>query len=207
MALLIPRSATQKAPWGEYVGIGPLTIEAFDQLPLEEGWKFELWKGDLIRMPGPGDDHMVIMANIYALLQPFLQQHKLGKLRGTGCYNLPLPNSADALLCPDLSYILPGRLATMPKRGSYRIGVPDLVIEIASPNDYRPYMQTKAQTYLQAGVRLVWIIWPNTQIIDVWRSSAPEAPVATLSATDTLDGLDVIPGFTCSVQPIFEMDD
>lgn len=206
MALLIPKS-TKRAPWGEYVGIGPLTVEAFDQLPLEDGWKFELWKGDLIRMPGPGKIHAAIAANFYDTVHAYLKEHKLGRLLSTNCYILQVAQDTEELLCPDLSYISPERRQGMPTRGSYSVGAPDLVIEIASPNDYRPQMQSKAQTYLQAGVRLVWVVWPNVQIIDVWHPSALDAPIATLGVGDTLDGRDVIPGFASPVQPIFEMDD
>lgn len=31
-----------RAPWGEYVGIGPLAVAAVAQLPTQDGWTFEL---------------------------------------------------------------------------------------------------------------------------------------------------------------------
>ena len=207
MAIVPPKFAGTVAPWGEYAGIGPMTIEEFDRLPLEDGWTFELHEGRLIRMPGPGDDHATISVNFYETLHTFLRGHHLGRLKGTSCYVLQLPDNTEDLLCPDLSYLTPAHEKIMPKRGSYRAGAPDLVIEIASPNDYRPQMHNKAQIYLQAGVRLLWIVWPNAQIIDVWRPSSLDAPVVTLSIVDMLDGLDVIPGFACLVQAIFDTSD
>ena len=106
-------------------------------------------------------------------------------------------------MCPDLSYVLPLRKAAMKQRGSYLVGAPDLVIEIASPGDTHPEVAAKTAQYLQAGVRLVWNIWPNSQTIEVWQSGARNKPSATLSATDMLDGVDVIPGFQCLVRDIF----
>ena len=94
----------------------------------------------------------------------------------------------------------------MTERGSYMVGAPDLVIEIASPNDFRPQMEEKAKIYLEAGVRLVWVVWPNRQIIDVWQPTKLDAPSSVLEVTDTLDGRDVIPGFTCPVSAIFAED-
>lgn len=192
------------APWGEYLaGIAPMRIETFDVIPIEDGWTFELHEGRLIRMPGPGKAHANIQTNLYDTVHAYLRNHNLGKLLGTSCYNLPLPGNTEELLCPDLSYVVPARLVQMPQRGSYLVGAPDLVIEIASPSDFRPQLRAKAQVYLAAGVRLVWVIWPATQNIDVWQPTATDAPTKQLGLPDQLDGEDVIPGFTCPVQGIF----
>jgi len=63
-------------------------------------------------------------------------------------------------------------------------------------------MGTKAQRYLDAGVRLVWVVWPRWQQVDVWRPGDTR-PSATSSVGDTLDGLDVVPGFTYPVAKLF----
>jgi Uma2 family endonuclease len=204
MAITTPPPATGAAPWGEYiVGLGPMTVEIFDRLTIEAGWVFELHEGRIIRMPGPGNEHGDIQTNLYRIVDVYLARHNLGKLTGTSCYNLPLPSNTEELLCPDLSYVVPARKAQMSQRGSYLVGSPDLVIEIASPSDSRPQMQAKAQVYLAAGVRLFWIIWPSTQSVDVWRPTSPAAPVKLLGLNDQLDGMDVIAGFTCLVKDIF----
>lgn len=203
MAITLP-PATEVAPWGEYIdGLGPITIETFDRLTIQDGWTFELHEGRLLRMPGPGNEHGDIATKFIRKLDAYFVSNDLGILTSTSCYNLPMPGNAEELLCPDLSYVLPARKAQMTKRGSYLIGAPDLVIEIASPNDFRPQMQAKAQVYLTAGVRLVWIVWPVAQSIDVWRPTSPTAPVFILGMADQLDGLDVIPGFTCPISAIF----
>ena len=195
---------TNSAPWGEYIaGLGPMTVETFNQLTIQDGWVFELHEGKLIRMPGPGNEHGDIQTNLYRTVDAYLFAHNLGKLTGTSCYNLTLDGDMEELLCPDLSYVLPARKAQMPKRGSYYVGAPDFVIEIASPSDFRPQMQAKAAVYLAAGVRMVWIVWPSTQSIDVWRPTAPIAPSQMLGMADQLEGLDVIPGFICPIAAIF----
>ena len=80
---------------------------------------------------------------------------------------------------------------------------PDLVAEVVSPSQFHPEMNAKAQLYIARGVRLVWVIWPDAQEIDVWRPAAPTAPVMTLGINDTLDGFDVVPGFTMPVTDLF----
>ncbi len=61
----------------------------------------------------------------------------------------------------------------------------------------------KARTYLHGGARLVWVVWPQSGHIDVWRPENSAVPTMTLHAGDTLDGEDVVPGFTHPVAAVF----
>ncbi|HEU5440877.1 MAG TPA: Uma2 family endonuclease [Ktedonobacterales bacterium] len=79
---------------------------------------------------------------------------------------------------------------------------PDLVAEVASPDQYKPEMAAKAGISLEAGVRLVWIVWPSTQTVEVWRPGSG-APIAALTVNDALDGLDVLLGFTYPLAALF----
>jgi hypothetical protein len=56
--------------------------------------------------------------------------------------------------------------------------------------------------WLSVGARLVWVVWPPAQQVDVWFSggSTPRA----LNPGDVLDGMDVLPGFTLSVASLFQ---
>ena len=85
---------------------------------------------------------------------------------------------------------------------------PDLVAEVASPDQWRPEMGEmgeKARRYLAAGVRLVWIIWPKRREVDVWQADAAGKTrlVVTLKRGDALDGLNVLPGFTYPLAELF----
>ena len=90
MALMLKKPRT-RAPWGEYVGIGPLSIEAFDSLPLVDGWEFELHEGSLVRMPGPGKIHALMTARLNIIMQAYLADKQLGVLLGTNCYIFNAP--------------------------------------------------------------------------------------------------------------------
>jgi Uma2 family endonuclease len=101
----------------------------------------------------------------------------------------------DTVLASDVAVVRAERLPLPPpQRGkTYRPIAPDLVVEIASPTQYRPDLADKAQHWLDRGVRLVWVIWPERREVDVWTrgSTAPR----TLQDDDTLEGGDVVPGF------------
>jgi len=192
-----------QAPWGEYVPrVGRMTVEQFEQFPMEDGWTYELHEGRLVSMPGPGREHGRIQTKLTVMLSNYLATHQLGTLYSTSCYNLPLSNNQEELLCPDLSYILPTHDVGVTMRGSYPVLAPDLVIEIGSPRDTRPKVADNVAIYLQAGVQLIWVVWPALQTIEVWLPSSPARPT-TISGNETLDGLHVIPGFQCAAHEVF----
>jgi Uma2 family endonuclease len=63
-------------------------------------------------------------------------------------------------------------------------------------------MAAKAQQYLAAGVRLVWIDWTNRREVDEWRPGSTE-PVAKRKGTDSLIAEDILPGFRYQVADLF----
>ncbi len=67
--------------------------------------------------------------------------------------------------------------------------------KIASPSDTRREARDNAHMLLKHGVRLVWVVQPETRTIGVYR---PEEAIVTLGDKDALDGLDVLPGFTAT---------
>jgi Putative restriction endonuclease len=65
-------------------------------------------------------------------------------------------------------------------------------------------MAAKALRYLRGGTRLVWVVWPDRQQVDVWHPGDAK-PSATLRSGDVLDGEDVVPGFSHPVADIFDV--
>ena len=79
--------------------------------------------------------------------------------------------------------------------------VPDLVVEIAaSPVTVSREVNDRRRCGCSHGVRLVWVVHPDTRTVDVHR---PDDPVVVLGEDEALDGLDVLPGFTCPLGPVF----
>jgi Uma2 family endonuclease len=110
-----------------------------------------------------------------------------GLVLGADCGYQIFPDDANRVRFPDGSFIRSGRLPhDAPPRGHVRI-VPDLVIEVVSPNDLAWEVELKVTEYLQAGVPLLWVFYPDTRTVWVYRAS----------------GEDVLPGFTCLVAEVF----
>lgn len=194
------------APWAESVPGAPIPMTAGDlaRMP-DNAHGYELIDGRLVRMAPTGGGHGETSSDLNAALRAYVKAHALGTVLAaeTG-FLVSRPGAPETVLAPDVAFV---RADRVPARGSPEYKgfwhlAPDLVVEVVSPGQYRPEMAEKARKWLEAGTRLVWIVWPDAQQVDVWRTGA-DAPTATLGAGDMLDGLDVVPGFSYSVGSIF----
>lgn len=197
------------APWAELVpNVGPMTVEQMLALP-DDGWMYELVEGRLVRMPGSGFRASYIAGNIFGELYIWVKPRGLGRLTTSdGTYNLTQPgDTGETALVPDVAFVAAHRLPPFnsDENDKALALAPDLVVEVASPSQFRPEMQDKVVRYIRAGVRLIWIVWPKRQEVDVWRPDAAGAPtlLVTLTTKDALDGLDVLPGFTYPLATLF----
>jgi Uma2 family endonuclease len=81
--------------------------------------------------------------------------------------------------------------------------VPDLCIEVISPNDNYLDVDEKVEGYLLDGVRQVWVFNPRETSIAIHGPGIDQ--FKRLRADDTLDGGDVLPGFSIKVSDIFAL--
>ena len=72
-------------------------------------------------------------------------------------------------------------------------GAPDIAVEVVSPSDRASEVAAKVQDWLQAGCSVVWVVDPENRSVTVYRS---RNEIAVLTASDTLSGGDVLPGFS-----------
>ena len=111
-----------------------------------------------------------------------------------------------AVLGPDAAWITQERFDALSERQRNTIieGAPDFVAEIRSRTDDLRPLQNKMAEWMQAGVRLGWLIDAHNRQVHVYRAGQPEPQL--LNDPDTLDGEDVLPGFSFPVrQYIFDI--
>lgn len=172
------------------------TADMLERLP-DDGWRYELLEGRVVRMPPPGPDHGRLEARLSRWLGNYIEDHRLGEIYvGESGWDLTRPGElAETVLGADIAFVRATRLPLPPpRRGTaYRPLAPDLVVEIASPSQFQPEMGEKAALWLDRGVRLVWVVWPERRAIDIW--IAGDAVPRTLDGADILDGGEVVLGF------------
>lgn len=189
------------APWAEIVpGMGPVAVDLLLTLP-DDSYVYEVVDGVLVRMAGSGAEATTIGLRLAARLLAYVEEHRLGRVTGAdGVYKF---SNAETGLIPDAGFYAAERRALVTDRSKPIPFAPDLAVEVASPSQRANEMAAKAGLYLSGGTRLVWVIWPQSQHIDVWRVGKPDSPSRALAADDSFDGEDVVPGFTYAVAALF----
>jgi Uma2 family endonuclease len=79
-------------------------------------------------------------------------------------------------------------------------GAPDLAVEVLSRSDNPVDVQQKIRDYLEAGARLVWVAAPQARTVTVYR---PDGSARLLREPESLDGEDVLPGFSLPLVRLF----
>lgn len=175
-----------------------LTIEEFERLPDHE-CRSELVRGRLVREPPAGMDHGWLATRFTVLISLFVDRQALGEVftADTGFVLFEEPPTVRA---PDVAFVSRDRLP--PPRESIGFGrlAPDLAVEIVSPSNTALEILEKTEDYLDAGTRLVWVVEPRRRSITVYRS---RKEIRLLGEDDTLEGYDVLPGFTLPVAEVF----
>ncbi len=159
--------------------------------------QFELVRGRLLVREPPGTRHGVIAAKLLYRVSDFVRRHALGVVcaQDTG---FKIRSDPDTVRAPDLAFIGRDRVLRIPDRG-YAELAPDTVSEVLSPDDTPGEVLAKVADWLDAGTRLVWIIDPKRVEAHVYRD---DGSLSILDASESLDGEQVLPGFTCSLREI-----
>jgi Uma2 family endonuclease len=106
---------------------------------------------------------------------------------------------------PDVAFISAQRWQQIPDRGqddppAWKV-VPNLGVEVISPSNTWEAMEGKILEYFEAGMQLVWVIFPRLQRVYVYESSTTPR---VLTRKDVLDGGPVLPGFQLALAEFFD---
>lgn len=176
------------------------TITADDLLRLpNDGWRYELVRGELVRMSPTSSRSSLVSSNIHNLVASFVKRKRLG-LCGDSDWGFVLATNPDIVRAPDVGVVLAARIPAEGIPPGYWPGAPDFAVEVISPSDRFADVLEKVEEYLAHGTRLVWVIDPEARKAIVFR---PGQPPETVGAKGTLSGEDVLPGFTLRLAAIW----
>jgi Uma2 family endonuclease len=173
------------------------TAEDLWRMPTDEPW--ELWEGELRKVPGAGQEASELALVISLRIYPFVKANDLGVVTGAdGTYILA--TDPEIVVVPDVGFVRWDRLPGRRRQRGYIPVPPDLAVEVRSPTDRHGDIDAKMARYRDAGVPLVWWVDPDRRTVIVFRNGQR---VAELGEMDELDGEDVLPGFRLKVADIF----
>ena len=174
-----------------------MSVEEFDRLEEPDELSYELDGGELVVMTKPRPLHNRIVARLFRALDRYLENHPVGEVFMPEVLYILGPNTKRA---PDVSFLRAERAQKIDPSLDVP-GAPDIAVEVLSPTDTVAAMRRKIRQCLAAGALYVWVVYPETREVEVWREPA-RAQVA-LQETDLLEAPDLLPGFALPIGGLF----
>lgn len=160
----------------------------------------ELVRGHIRMMTPASAAHGVVSGNVFRLLSTYVQRHRLGVCFADST-GFTLPNLPNTVRAPDASFVRAARLPSAGVGDGFLHLAPDLAVEVLSPSESASGLAEKLADYREAGTPLVWVIDPFSRTVAV---IASHDAMATPGVEQELTGGDVVPGFGCQVNELFE---
>lgn len=172
--------------------------------PRDEGF-YEFIDGRWIETPTMSTLASLVATDLSNYLGVYLLQQtpRPGRLAFETLFRIPTPTDPRRKRQPDLAFVSAGRWPLdrpIPLRRDAWDVVPDLAVEIVSPTDRAEDLLGKVHEYFQAGVRLVWVVYPIERCIHVYER---RDRIRVVTETGELDGGEVLPGFRLSIDLLF----
>ncbi|HKE85770.1 MAG TPA: Uma2 family endonuclease [Vicinamibacterales bacterium] len=141
-----------------------LTYDDFVQFP-DDGKRHELIDGEHYVTPSPRIRHQAILGTLHLMIASWLETHPIGRV-----FLSPtdVVMSNIDIVVPDLLYLSNARAAATLTELHVR-GVPELLVEIASPGTRRRDDGIKRRLYERMGVSEYWIVDPEVDRVRVYR--------------------------------------
>lgn len=173
-----------------------MTAEQVYELP-EDGTRRELVEGVLQTMSPAGGEHGRIAARLLIRVGVFVQAQRLGEVFAAET-GFVLGRGPDTVRAPDVAYVR-GERVPQARISGFPPLAPDLVAEVVSPHDRAVDVTKKALAWLDAGVRVVWVVDPDNRTVTVHRPGG----ASVLRGSDVLRDEDVLSGFALPLDELW----
>lgn len=172
--------------------------EAEIQALPDDGYNHEIVDGELVMSPKNNWQHGDICMRLSSAMHAHVRDHRLGAVFDSSTGFWMVNRNCRA---PDVSFVVRERLRGLNRRAPAFIqGAPDLAVEVLSPDLTRRELDARLRDFFASGTRLAWVIDPAREFVEVCHSPARRRLVP---ANGTLDGEDVLPGFTFAIAELF----
>ena len=176
-----------------------LTAEEFMQHDDLEA-PVELLRGVVSDLPFPLPRHGQVCVTFGFELANHVFEKSLGYILSNHTCILTERNP-DTVRCCDICYISRIKVPSGKLTGYFPPVPPDLIVEVLSPEELWPEVESKVWNFLDAGVTVVCVVDPTTETARIYRSDRDEEQ---LKNADLVTFEDVLPGFSVPLKQLFE---
>ncbi len=170
----------------------PRTLEEFLLWEPNDGYKYEWNDGEIIQFTGMKKEQLYI----YDILLDLFFEKGYKKL-GTLVAEQEVMLTGIQMRRPDVAYFTREQIQQSKKGQDI---IPEFVIEIISNNDQINQLEKKITEYFKAGVKVIWNIIPEHEVVYVYTS---RRDVKICIENDICSANPVLPTFEISVSVIF----
>ena len=164
----------------------------------DDGFRYELVRGELVKMPPAGSEHGDVSGTIHVDLGWYVRNEQLGKVLSSDTgYRL----ADDHVLAPDVSFIANARIPASGLPVGFFPGAPDVAVEVISPSEMERHVARKVSDYLEYGCKMVIVVRPDVRRVEV---HTPDRSTSSLEPGEVLDGGEAVPGWRLPVSDIFQ---
>ncbi len=165
----------------------------------DDGFRYELVRGELRRMTPAGSEHGRITVRITWRLAKHVEENQLGTVYAAET-GFRLAANPDTVRAPDVAFVSRERVEAVGEVDGFWPEAPQLAVEVISPSDSYADVEEKVFDWLNAGTKMVVVINPRQRSATVYKSPTD---IAALAEAGVLDGGDVVPGLQLSLREIF----
>jgi Uma2 family endonuclease len=172
------------------------TVLAVQDEPL-----YEIVNGQRVDLPPMSAYATWLASCLHGRLGPYIEDKGLGTSVVAMLFVLDAEH--DLRRRPDVAFVSTARWPldrALPMIGDWEV-VPDLAVEVISPNDVFKDVLAKVREYFHYGVQVVWVVAPEERQVYVYDSPTH---VRILTRQDELTGGEVVPGFRLPLGLLFQ---
>ena len=161
---------------------------------------YEVVNGQRVELPPTSAYATLIASRLDYLLGPFVEAHALGTVVAQALFIFD--PEADLRRRPDVAFVSSRRWPldrSIPETGDWEV-IPDLAVEVVSPNEGFEAVLAKTREYFEIGVEQVWIVSPLGKQLHVYDSPTC---VRILAPPEDFDGGPLLPGLRLPLETLF----
>ncbi len=173
------------------------TYDDYKLLP-EDGCRWEVLDGDLVRQPAPRPFHQIVVMNLAGLLRAFALGHGLGHVLTAP---LDVVLSRENVVQPDIIFIGREQMDVITEENIS--GAPALVVEVLSPATSTRDREVKRKIYERFGVREYWMVDPHARTVAILALAEEGYVSRGVFAPGQHFSSPLLPGLTVRVADLF----
>ena len=176
----------------------PAAVKTWPDLPERDGYEYV--DGKWVKIP-MGAESTWVSGELFARLRSYGRRKRTGTALAHETGFQIWPTHPKRYRKPDGAFVSIDKISAETIPLKFVNVVPELVVEVISPSDRVEDVEGKLGEYRDAGIPLIWVIYPRQRRAHVYRL---DGSARIVEEDEYLEGEDVLPGFRVRLRDILQ---